>query len=137
MDVTSELFNYLAIIVPTAICCGVMVLPTPSPRRRILAVVIPALCAVLVVGFGLQGLARDCFDEQPRCQGDEQLVAVHGNTFGVQIACAECISSMSPSVPYILNQYRPAALLACMFVCCCLSSWTLVSFIRWARDSQR
>jgi hypothetical protein len=132
MDLSTEVINYLAFLLPLTVAAGTLFLPGDSHQRRLVRVVIPAFCSVLVVGFGLQGLVRGCFDSVPVCPDGSSALQVIGNTFGSQVECMRCLP-VSGSLAYSLNTARPYAVIISSILGCQISAFAIILFARWVR----
>ena len=136
MSLQSELINLGSIFLPTLLAAIIQFIPTRSIGRRVFSVVGLSLCSVLVMGFGLMGLTRSCFQAVPTCAAETEARAVFGNMLGDQLPCQACVSSDGSGelgFVYALNQYRPGVLITSVALCLSMSGFSLVSFALWAR----
>jgi hypothetical protein len=138
MNGTDELINYTAIIAPIFLAALAIFFAGATPQRRLISVILPALCGILAVGFGLQGLTRACFPNQITCEQGFSIVEVIGNTFGDQMNCRVCAPppELAP-LAFTLNEYRPIVVIVAAVACCQLSLLSLVMFVRWMRRMER
>ena len=138
MHLLDELINYSALILPVLLAIAALVLAGNSPQRRLISVIVPAACGILAVGFGLQGLTRSCFSNEAACEQGFTVVEKLGNSFGDQQNCHVCADAPTKSSPaFILNAYRPLAVIVAAITCCQLSLLSLVMFVRWMRRIER
>ena len=140
IELRDEIINYSAIIVPMLLATIPVVFAGNTPQRRLISVVLPALCGILAVGFGLQGLTRGCFPNEVSCESWQSTREILGNSFGDQKNCRMCAHPLQIGSPaFILNEYRPIAVVVAAITCCQLSLLSIILFVRWMRriENQR
>lgn len=138
IELQDEITNYAVIVTPLVLAIIPIALAGNSPQRRLISVVIPAICGILAVGFGLQGLTRGCFPNEIMCETGFSPVEILGNSFGDQKNCRVCANELQRTSPaFVLNEYRPLAVVLAAIACCQLSVLSILLFVRWMRRVER
>ncbi len=138
IELRDEIINYSVIIAPILLATIPIIFAGESPQRRLLSVVVPALCGILAVGFGLQGLTRGCFPNEVTCEAGLSTVEILGDSFGDQKNCRMCATNAQVTSPaFTLNEYRPIAVVVAAITCCQLSVLSILLFVRWMRRIEK
>lgn len=138
IELRDEIINYTAIFIPTLLAFLPIIFAGNSPQRRLISVVLPALCGILAVGFGLQGLTRGCFPNEVSCEVGDTKIEILGDAFGDQKNCRMCASTTQlTSLAFTLNEYRPLAVVVAAITCCQLSLLSIILFVRWMRRIEK